>query len=328
MGGALIVVGSYNQDHVWSTDALPAPGATRLGRYGGGPGGKGFNQAVAAARAGARTVFIAALGDDAAAAQARALAAADGIDLREDVHADLPSGAAGIFVDAQGRNVIVVAAGANEALSPAFVAAQGDAFRGAAVVLAQLEVAPAAVRHALALGRAAGAITLLNPAPANAVTTEALLALADLLTPNETEFAALLERHAGLTIAPEAVAALADGTLHHHCRRIARTATMVITLGAGGVFVSHPDQNRRGDDDAHYRLACEPVQVLDTTGAGDAFSGALAAALAAKPDGVFGAAVRFANRYAALSTEHRGAALAMPRLDPRAACAAPWIPGT
>src|SRR5690606_21174506 len=113
MGGRVLVVGSYNQDHVWSTDALPAPGATRLGRYATGPGGKGFNQAVAAARAGASTVFIAALGDDAAAAHARSLATADDIDLRDQVCPELATGSAGIYVDAGGRNMILVAPGAN-----------------------------------------------------------------------------------------------------------------------------------------------------------------------------------------------------------------------
>ncbi|MBW8369190.1 MAG: ribokinase, partial [Arenimonas sp.] len=194
MAGCVIVVGSYNQDHAWNCDVLPAPGATRLGSYASGPGGKGFNQAVAAARVGAATTFITALGEDAAADQARALAADDGIELRAEIHPALPSGTAGIFVDGNGRNVIVVAPGANEALSVDFIAGQADAFARAAVVLAQLEVDAGAVLAALQAGRSAGALTVLNPAPANAPTSHALLAAADLLTPNETEFVAMLAR--------------------------------------------------------------------------------------------------------------------------------------
>lgn len=315
----VVVVGSYNQDHVWSSDALPQPGATRLGTYAGGPGGKGFNQAIASMRAGAATVFITGLGNDAAAAQARALAAADHVDLRAEVFADLPSGTAGIFVDSAGRNVIVVAPGANEALTPEFVAAQADAFVGARVVLAQLEVTPSAVRWALELGRATGALTLLNPAPANAPTTDELIAAADLLTPNETEFVALMQRHAGVVLEADTLAGLDDDTLHAHCRQLAPAATLVITLGAGGVFVSHPENARRGDPDAHYRVPSVRVTVVDTTGAGDAFSGALAAALATEPAGRFRDAIVFATRYAGRSTERHGAAVAMPTLSELAA---------
>lgn len=312
MAGVVLVVGSYNQDHVWSSDELPAPGATRLGGYASGPGGKGFNQAVAAARAGARAGFLTALGEDAAAATARALASDEGIELHAEVFPALPSGTAGIFVDAGGRNVITVAPGANAALSEAFVDGARPAFAGADVVLAQLEVAPAAVHAALAQAREAGATTVLNPAPANAPTTPALLALADVITPNETEFAALLARHAGQAVDADALHAMADEALHALCQSLQAT-TWVITLGGHGAFVSHAAGRQRGDERACYRVAAEPADVVDTTGAGDAFSGALAAALAAGPGSPFREGVAFANRYAARSTEREGAALAMPR---------------
>lgn len=308
----VLVVGSYNHDHVWSADELPAPGATRLGTYADGPGGKGFNQAVAAARAGAATTFVTALGDDAAAANARALATAEGIDLRDEVHATLATGTAGIFVDAGGHNVIVVAPGANAALGAGFVAGQGDAFAGARVVLAQLEVAPEAVQAALDAASARGALAVLNPAPANAPTSDLLLAACDVITPNETEFAALLMRHEGIELAPADVADLDDARLHALCRRLAPRATLVVTLGARGAFVSH-GEHARGDDDAHYRVPAPPAKAVDTTGAGDAFNGALAAALAT--GGSFAAAAAFACRYAALSVERPGAALAMPNRD-------------
>ena len=311
----VVVVGSYNQDHVWSSDALPAPGATRLGTYASGPGGKGFNQAVAAARVGADTAFVTALGQDAAADAARALAADESITLKAEVHPALPSGTAGIFVDGQGRNVIVVAPGANEALSTGFIAAQADVFAGARVVLAQLEVHAGAVLAALQAGRAAGALTVLNPAPANAPTSDGLLAAADVLTPNETEFVALLARHAGQDVDADTLAALPPQDLHALCRRLAPAATVVITLGQSGVFVSHHDGDRRGDDDDFYRLPCVPVDAVDTTGAGDAFSGALAARLAQWPAATpFGAAVAFANAYAGWSTELPGGAASMRRV--------------
>src|SRR5690349_17535887 len=311
MAGAVIVVGSYNQDHVWSTDHLPVPGATRLGRYLTGPGGKGFNQAVAATRAGARTVFITALGEDAAAANARALAASDGITLRAQVFPDIASGTAGIFVDHSGHNVIVVAPGANAALGEDFVAAQHDDFAAAAVVLVQLEVAPEAVLRALQAGAAAGAMAMLNPAPVNAPTSDELLAAADVLTPNETEFAALLARHAGRGLAAESIAGLNDSALHALCRELAPRATFVLTLGAAGAFVSH-GEDWRGDSTHCYRVPAAAVKPVDTTGAGDAFSGALAARLATRDGIAFAEAVAYAARYAGLSTERHGAALSMP----------------
>ena len=317
MAGGVIVVGSYNQDHVWTSDVLPAPGATRLGRYTSGPGGKGFNQAVAAARVGASTVFITALGEDAAAHSARALAMEDGITLHAEVHADLPSGTAGIFVDGEGRNVIVVAPGANDALTVDYIASKADAFAAGGVVLAQLEVHADAVLTALQAGRRAGALTILNPAPANAPTTPALLAAADILTPNETEFVAMRARHGGGSVAADSLAGMAPEALHALCRQLAPHATLLVTLGAGGVFVSHRGDNLRGDEESFYRLGCSPVHAVDTTGAGDAFNGALAARLAqSPPQAPFRDAVAFANAYAGRSTEKPGGAASMPRVAP------------
>jgi len=310
----VVVVGSFNVDHVWSAERLPAPGETLAGRYSSGPGGKGFNQATAAARSGAQTSFVCALGDDVGGQLARALAVADGIDLR-DQRSDAPTGTAGIFVGADGRNSIVIGPGANAAIDPQFIAEQDAELRGAAVVLAQLESPVDAIAEALRRGRAGGALAMLNPAPANAPSTRELLALADVLTPNETEFCALSSAHAGVSLDASSLATLEDNALHAHCRGIAPRATVVITLGAAGCFVSHPADQLRGDTYAYYRIAAERVQPIDTTGAGDAFSGALAAAIALFPTRTFEQRVRSAGRYAALSTEHAGAATSMPRLD-------------
>lgn len=310
----VVVVGSFNVDHVWQCDTLPVPGATLQGHYRSGPGGKGFNQAIAAARAGARTVFVCALGADAGGALARELAAADGVALHA-LASEQPTGTAGIYVDAHGRNSIVIGAGANGALDVAFVQAQAAAISTAGAVLAQLESPLASILGALSLARSHGVTTLLNPAPANAATTLELLALADVMTPNETEFSSLLARHHGERLEPEQVATTDNSRLHTLCREILPHGSVVITLGATGVFVSHAEDRLHNDAKPYYRVAAESANVVDTTGAGDAFNGALAAALAGSPDRAFIEQVRFANRYAALSTERAGAAQAMPRLD-------------
>lgn len=307
------MVGSFNVDHVWTCATLPRAGETLAGRYRSGAGGKGFNQAVAAARAGAATTFVCALGEDPGAQLARALAAADDIDLR-DQRSTEPTGTAGIHVDADGRNRIVIGPGANETLSTGFIAAQAGAIAGASLLLVQFEAALDATGTALRLARDAGVATVLNPAPADAEATTALLALADILTPNESEFAALAGRRLGERIDPHDVTTLSRERLHALCRLLLPHGTVVVTLGASGSFVSHPDGALRGDPEAHYRISAEPAKAIDTTGAGDAFNGALAAALAQAPAAPFVEHVRFAGRYAAVSTERPGAAGSMPRL--------------
>ncbi|MFZ5505546.1 MAG: ribokinase [Pseudomonadota bacterium] len=314
----VVVVGSFNVDHVWRSDALPQPGATHSGDYASGPGGKGFNQATAAARSGADTAFLCALGEDAGGQLARALATADAIDLR-DQRSAAPTGTAGIFVDAQGRNSIVVGPGANAALDPDFVAGHADAIAAATATLVQLESPLEAIAAALRLAREAGRVAILNPAPANVALPRDLLALADILTPNETECAGLFARHLGERVDGDDIASLDSPRLHGLCRDLLPGGTVVVTLGAAGCFVSHADGALRGDDSAWYRLPAESASAVDTTGAGDAFNGALAAALALRPDAPFAAHLRHAHRYAALSTERHGAAAAMPTAEALAA---------
>ncbi len=309
----VVVVGSFNLDHVWHCDSLPRAGETRSGAYRTGPGGKGFNQATACARSGADTVFVCALGDDEGGRLARSLAAADGIDLRAEP-SDEATGTAGIHVDAHGINSIVIGAGANGTLSSDFVARQADAVIGARIVLAQLESPVDSVLEAMRLARASGVRTILNPAPANADSSRELLAAVDVLTPNETEFSALLARHSSERIDALQVIDADDDRLHHLCRTLLPRGTVVVTLGAAGAFVSHREDKCRGDEVAFYRVPAYEAAVVDTTGAGDAFNGALATSLARGIEGGFAAHVRFASHYAARSTEQPGAAAAMPRL--------------
>jgi ribokinase len=311
MGGRVVVVGSFNVDHVWRCQALPQPGETVSGAYATGPGGKGFNQAIAAQRAGAPTSFLCALGEDAGAQLARSLAEADGLDLR-DRRSHAPTGSAGIYVDAQGRNSIVIGPGANDDLDPEFIAGNTTLLASASVVLAQLEVPASTVLAALRAARDAGTTTVLNPAPANAACDAQLLALADVLTPNETEFAALALAHLSESLQADTVAGLPDAQLHALCRALLPAGSVVLTLGAAGSFVSHSPERTHGDDAPWYRMPAEPVNTVDTTGAGDAFNGALAASWATRTQ-AFAEHMRFAGRFAALSTESHGAAAAMPR---------------
>jgi ribokinase len=308
----VVVIGSFNVDHVWTCQTLPNPGETLAGHYMTGPGGKGFNQAIAAARAGARTCFVCALGDDLGGQWARALATAHDIDLR-DQRSTAATGTAGIYVDGEGRNSIVIGAGANAELSTSFIADQHDVIAAASVVLAQLESPLDAIHDGLRHARLDRATTILNPAPANAKATPALLSLVDVLTPNESELSALIAHHVGEHIDEDTIATL--DTQHLHALwQLLPDGSVVVTLGASGCFVSHGEERLRGDTVACYRIGAERVHAIDTTGAGDAFNGALAAALAQDTTAPFSGHVRFANRYAALSTEHSGAAVAMPRL--------------
>ena len=307
----VVVVGSYNQDHVWRLDRFPQLGETRRGEsFATGPGGKGFNQAVACARHGVRTAFIAACGEDALGAGARALAKQEGIDGRWQMHARHATGTAAILIDASAQNEIVVALGANEHLDRDFVRAQADLFADAKILLLQLENNLDAIAAALELGERHGPTRILNPAPVVSGLDSDLVRQADILTPNETEFALLLERLAHERIDPATLAGRSDAELNTLARRLG-VETLIVTLGTYGCFVSH-GANRRGDDTGFYRVPAERASAVDTTGAGDAFSGALAAALVLFHNAPFRRAIVHANRSAALSTEKPGAAPAMP----------------
>jgi len=302
------IIGSYVQDHCWVTDRFPVVGETRVGHFSTGPGGKGFNQAVACHRQGVATRFVGAVGADLLADTARQFAGEVGLDCHWQTVADRPTATASIIVDAAGRNLIVVDLAANQGLDATAVAAQIET--GTRVVLTQLETPVAVAAAVLGRARQVGALAFLNPAPLHPGLTPEVLALVDLLTPNETEFALLL----GLLGVPDDVSRpweIDDLDLHALCRTTG-VPTVLITLGEHGCFVSH-GRDHRGDNAPYYRLAPESVRAIDTTGAGDAFSGALSAALAfAEPGASFRDAVVHANRVAAMSTEKTGTAQSMP----------------
>jgi ribokinase len=310
----VIVVGSYVQDHVWQTDRFPQPGETRraLGFFT-GPGGKGFNQAIACVRQQGKVLFMGALGKDALADAARSVADREGLACEWLSLEHVPTAAAGIIVDASGANQIMVNLAANEHLAPAFLRAHSARFANARIVLVQLENNLDGIHAALELAGQHGLLRVLNPAPMHADIDRDLLAACDVITPNETEFAQLIERFCAQSLAAGDVASMGDSVLHGLCRELGVT-TVVITLGASGCFVSHAEGQHRGDAEAHYRIAAETVHAVDTTGAGDSFSGALVASLSKSTDRPFAEAVRQAGRVAAMSTEKHGAALAIPTL--------------
>lgn len=311
MQSRVLIVGSYVQDHAWLVDNFPVPGETRraLG-FSSGPGGKGFNQAIACARQGVKTVFIGAIGQDALGECAKNFAAAESLEAYWQVRSDMPTAASSIVVNAQGENMIAVNLAANEFLDVDFLQTQASLFETARIVLCQLENNLDAVAFAFALGKSNDAMCVLNPAPVHPELSHDLLTAVDVLTPNETEFALLCQRFAGAGISADEVAHTGDAELHRLCRTLG-AFTVVLTLGRFGCFVSH-GKNLRGDEHPFYRMAPENVKAIDTTGAGDAFSGGLVAAMCLHPEGRFADAVQYAGRVAGISTETIGTAPAMP----------------
>ena len=301
---AVIVVGSYVQDLTWRCAAFPTSGQTTIGTFTTGPGGKGSNQAVAAGRAGAATLFVGAVGADAFAEVAAQFYADNKIAARFIPKPKLATGTAAILVDASGQNEIVVALGANDALAPRDL--PPALFRGARIVVTQLETHLAAVAHTLRAARRAGAATVLNPAPMRADFDPTLLRDVDILIPNETEFVALVNQ---LGLAPKkkpyteaALAAEAPAALHALCRRLG-PPTVIVTLGKRGCFVSQSS--------GATHLPAHVVKAIDTTGAGDAFVGGFAAGFV-RHDGDLLAAARQGQAVAALSVTKPGTAPSMP----------------
>jgi ribokinase len=295
MSRRVVVLGSVNTDLMLRCSQLPVPGQTVRGRdFHSLPGGKGANQAVAAARLGASVSFVGCVGDDEFGRSARQILAAEGIDTQH-LHSDAgaSTGIAMILVDDTGQNCIALAAGANAALSIAHVDAARATIQGAGLLICQLECPLPVVQHGIALAHAAGVPVLLNPAPMQALPPE-LLAQVDVLVPNETEAAALIKLPPGAAF--DAVAAAAR-------LRELGPPTVIVTLGAHGVQLA--------SDGISMHLEAPAVQAVDTTGAGDTFIGAYAAAWCGGAS--LTAAIEYAQQAAALSVTRAGAQAAMPR---------------
>jgi ribokinase len=280
----IAVVGSINLDLVVAVERHPAPGETVVG----GdrrelPGGKGANQAVAVARLGADVAMVGRVGADAQGTRLRDHLANEGIDVEHVVvDDDAPTGMALIAVDGAGENTIVVSPGANARVGAGDVQAARDVLAGAAVTLLQHEVPVSAVDAAIV---AAGGTVVLNPAPARALTRQV-----DVLVPNRGELAGLTGRNG-------------DPAELAHSFDLA--AAVVVTLGSEGALVV--------DGDRTERIEAPRVNAVDTTGAGDAFCGALAQALAEGADLV--EAARWAVRVAAVSVTRVGAQSGLPRRE-------------
>lgn len=289
------VLGIFVADTAYRASRMPAIGETLIGSgFSVGPGGKGSNQAVAAAQAGARTSFISKLGDDTFGKLALDTFHEVGVLAEVQVMQGFPTGAAFIFVDdATGDNAIIVYPGSGGTLSVDDVEAKRSVIEGSRVFVTQLEQPVDAAIHGLTMAREAGVTTIFNPAPAEAF-PEAIFGLCDFIIPNETETRDIV----GMSVTTIGEAREAAARLR---QRGARTA--VITLGEKGVYVLSDEVDR------HVPAICDSP-VIDTSGAGDAFVGGFAAALAEGQDVL--AAAHFGCATAGVAVTRRGTAPSMP----------------
>ncbi|MDG6898559.1 MAG: ribokinase [Nitrososphaerota archaeon] len=284
----IVVVGSYNTGLTMLVERLPLAGETLLGRgYSEGPGGKGSNQAVAAKRLGGRVSFVGCVGSDRRGDDALALWRREGVDCTHVRRTGVHTGLGFVIVDRSGRNAITVDAGANLELNAEDLRGAEPAISKAGVMLLQLEVPVDAVHEAARLARRHGATVILNPAPARPSGLD--FGSFDILTPNEQEFEVLagtgeLDRGSSLLLSKGAKA-------------------VVVTLGERGAFVATASDS--------YTVPAPRVSVIDSTGAGDAFNGALAVALSEGEP--LRQAVTFANYAGALTVTRKEVIPALPR---------------
>ena len=292
--GNLVVLGSINADHILNLETFPTPGETVTGnQYQVAFGGKGANQAVAAGRSGANIAFIACTGDDNTGERVRKQLASDNIDIAPvSVVAGESTGVALIFVNAEGENVIGIHAGANAALTTERVEAQRGIIAGAEALLMQLESPVESVLAAAKIAHENHTSVVLNPAPARVLSDE-LLALVDIITPNETE----AEKLTGIRVENDDDAARAALALHDK-----GIGTVIITLGSRGVWASVNGEGRR--------VPGFKVKAIDTIAAGDTFNGALVTALLEGK--AMDEAIRFAHAAAAIAVTRKGAQPSVP----------------
>ncbi|EMA8634679.1 ribokinase [Cronobacter sakazakii] len=295
--GQLVVLGSINADHILNLEAFPAPGETVTGsQYQVAFGGKGANQAVAAGRSGADIAFIACVGEDDIGERIRQQLSRDNIDVAPvSAVAGESTGVALIFVNGEGENVIGIHAGANAALTPERVNAQREKIANARALLMQLESPVESVIAAARIAHENQTTVILNPAPARALSDE-LLALVDIITPNETE----AEKLTGVKVSDDESAAQAAAVLHQK-----GIETVIITLGSRGVWLS---VNGEGQRVPGFR-----VKAVDTIAAGDTFNGALMTALLEGTPML--EAIRFAHAAAAIAVTRPGAQPSVPWRD-------------
>ncbi|MEG9499711.1 ribokinase [Mannheimia indoligenes] len=291
----LTVLGSINADHVISVPYFAKPGETLTGHsYHIAYGGKGANQAVAAARLGAKVSFIGCIGDDGIGKAMKTAFEKDDINTRPIKSvANEMTGIAMIQVAESGENSIVISAGANGHLDETVVAEFQSEITQADCLLMQLETPLPAIIQAAKIAKENNTQVVLNPAPARALPDE-LLSLLDMITPNETEAEILT----GIKVVDEASAKLAAQAFHQK-----GIEKVLITLGSKGVFVS---ENGQGEIVAGFR-----VNAVDTTAAGDTFNGALVTAML--EDKPLNEAIRFAHAAAAISVTRKGAQPSIPR---------------
>ncbi|AVU77688.1 ribokinase [Pseudomonas rhizophila] len=296
MPAKVVVVGSLNMDLVTRAPRLPRGGETLIGEsFCTIPGGKGANQAVAAARLGAKVSMVGCVGSDAYGQQLRGALLAEGIDCQSVSVVAGSSGVALIVVDDNSQNAIVIVAGANGVLTPDVLDQFDEVLRSADVIICQLEVPDATVGHALKRGRELGKTVILNPAPASRPLPADWYACIDYLIPNESEAAVL----SGLAVDSLETAEAA--------------ATQLLAAGAGKVIVTLGAQGLMFANGASFQHFPAPlVKAVDTTAAGDTFVGGFAAALADGKSEV--EAIRFGQVAAALSVTRAGAQPSIPTL--------------
>lgn len=294
MTAKIVIVGSFNTDLTTYLDRMPRPGETVSGdKFVTGPGGKGSNQAVAAARLGAEVTFIGRLGQDVFAKLAYDIWNAEGINIDYVVEdPDHATGVAPIQVDSSGENSIVVVLGANLNIQQSDIDAAKDVIADADVLVVQLEINHDMVGYALKVAKEMGVTTILNPAPAAEI-PEDFVKLADYITPNETELEALSRSDSDDVVANAKSLLTTD------------SQTVVVTMGSQGAQIVKQDHQQM--------IGTFNVDVVDTTGAGDAFNGGLAVALAEGKS--LDDAVKFANATAALCVTKPGTAPSMPQRE-------------